>query len=85
MAMAQSRIKDLPTPIRAVHPDLPAWLAQVIERALSKAVDRRFQTADEFREALRRGLSGLADRHTRATIVHTGARRHRRARRDART
>jgi len=60
MAMAQSRIKDLPTPIRAVRPDLPAWLAQVTERALSKAVDRRFQTADEFREALRRGVSGLA-------------------------
>jgi len=60
MAMAQARIKDLPTPIRAVRPELPAWLAQISERALSKAIERRFQTADEFREALRRGVSGLA-------------------------
>ena len=59
MAMVQSRIRDLPTPIRAIRQDLPAWISIVMERALERAADRRFQSADEMRDALRRGLSGL--------------------------
>ena len=59
MAMAQSRITDLPTPIRTMRADVPDWLAQITEHALERDLDRRYQTADEMREALRRGLSGL--------------------------
>jgi eukaryotic-like serine/threonine-protein kinase len=59
MAMAESRIKDLPTPVRAIRPDLPAWFGLVMDRALTRALEHRFQTADEFCEALRRGIAGL--------------------------
>jgi serine/threonine-protein kinase len=52
IAMAQKQIADPPTPVRQFRPDLPDWCAAVIERALAKEPDRRFQTADEFRAAL---------------------------------
>src|SRR4029079_5059751 len=58
-AMAQSQVNDPPTPVRIMRSELPLWIEQVISRALSKAPVDRFQTADEFREALKRGLAGL--------------------------
>ena len=58
-AMAQSQVNDPPTPVRLMRSELPIWIEQVISRALSKAPVDRFQTADEFREALKRGLAGL--------------------------
>jgi serine/threonine-protein kinase len=59
LEMAQSRINDTPTPARSVRDDLPAWLAQVLDIALAREPERRFQTALLFREALRRGLANL--------------------------
>jgi serine/threonine-protein kinase len=59
LEMAQSRINDTPTPARSVREDLPAWLAQVLDISLTRAPERRFQTALLFREALRRGLANL--------------------------
>jgi len=59
MEMAQSRIRDEPTPLRVVREDLPAWLGQVLDIALARDPERRFQTALLFREALRRGLAHL--------------------------
>ena len=44
MELAQSRIKDTPTPIRDVRPDLPEWLEQVVYRALSRDPAQRHQT-----------------------------------------
>jgi serine/threonine-protein kinase len=62
MAMAQSRILDLPTPILAVRPDLPAWLAQVTGRARTTSVGAI--KLPEMREALRRGPRGARHRLT---------------------
>jgi eukaryotic-like serine/threonine-protein kinase len=59
MAMAQSRINSDPTPIRLARENLPGWVEPIVDRALTKAPAGRFQTGDEFREALRRGLAGL--------------------------
>ncbi|HET7094605.1 MAG TPA: serine/threonine-protein kinase, partial [Thermomicrobiales bacterium] len=59
IAMAQSRINDQPTPLHNVREGLPPWLEPVLDRALAKQPEARFQTADLFREALRRGLAGL--------------------------
>ena len=59
IAMAQSRVNDKPIPVAQVREGLPAWIEPLIERALSKPAEERFQSADQFREALRRGLAGL--------------------------
>ena len=58
-AMAQSRVLNQHTPIGLVRDGLPAWIPPLIDRALSKKPVDRFQSADQFREALRRGLAGL--------------------------
>jgi serine/threonine protein kinase len=56
---AQARIQDTPTPVRTARPDLPAWTGQVLDVALARAPEARYQTALLFREALRRGLANL--------------------------
>ena len=58
-AMAQSQVNDPPTPVGLMRAGLPPWVEQVIGRALAKAPEDRFQTADEFRETIKRGLAGL--------------------------
>jgi serine/threonine-protein kinase len=52
IAMAQKQIADAPTPVGHFRPDLPGWCAAVIDRALAKEPERRYQTADEFRSTL---------------------------------
>jgi hypothetical protein len=59
MEMAQSRVRDEPTPLKMVRDDLPPWLGQVLDICLARDPARRFQTALLFREALRRGLANL--------------------------
>jgi len=51
-AMAQKQIDDAPTPLRQFRAELPAWCEQILDRALAKPREERYQTADEFRSAL---------------------------------
>jgi len=61
IAMAQKQVKDPPTPLRRFRAELPAWCQDILDRALAKAPEDRFQTADEFRTALgHAGASSLA-------------------------
>jgi serine/threonine protein kinase len=59
IAMATSRVSDRPIPVAQVREGLPAWIEPLLDRVLSKSPDDRFPSADQFREALRRGLAGL--------------------------
>ncbi|MFO0587990.1 MAG: serine/threonine-protein kinase [Polyangiaceae bacterium] len=45
-------LQENPIPVRSWRPDLPEELAQVIQRAIEKDPDRRFQNAAEMRAAL---------------------------------
>jgi serine/threonine protein kinase len=56
-AVAQSHVNDVPQPVKQLNPDLPEWTEEICTRALAKAPDDRFQTADEFRHVLRRFLN----------------------------
>jgi serine/threonine-protein kinase len=58
LAQAQARMANTATPLRTHRPDLPVWLDNVLAKALERAPARRFQTANEFRDALSRGLEG---------------------------
>ncbi|HEX5217416.1 MAG TPA: serine/threonine-protein kinase [Vicinamibacterales bacterium] len=58
-AMAQSQVNDPPTPIELARADLPGWVHDVVARALVKDPDARFQSAQEFHDALGRGVAGL--------------------------
>ncbi len=61
MAQLMFRIANEPAPdILALNPRLPPALAVFLERALAKEADVRFQTGEEFAQALRAGVGGAA-------------------------
>ena len=52
IAFAQKQLNDPPTPLKTMRPDLPAWCEVVLGRALEKSPRDRFQSAEEFKQAL---------------------------------
>ena len=56
----QAIVKKEPEPLRRRVPDVPAALVPVVERALAKSPDRRFQDAGEMGQALGRARDSLA-------------------------
>src|SRR6185295_7393696 len=59
-AMAQSQVNDPPTPIGLFRTDMPAWVEEVVVKALLKDPDHRFQSAVEFHDGFARCLAGLS-------------------------
>jgi len=53
LAVAQQHLTQEPTPLHAYRHGLPDWCQAILQRALAKSPGDRFQTAEEFREALR--------------------------------
>jgi serine/threonine-protein kinase len=51
--------EDRPRPLRDVNPDIPDWLAEVVERLLAKDAEARFSTAIEVAETLKHHLADL--------------------------
>jgi serine/threonine protein kinase len=51
--MLQKQLSETPTPLHVHRTDLPDWCEPIVQRALAKSTDDRFQNAAEFREALR--------------------------------
>jgi serine/threonine-protein kinase len=54
IAMLHKQVLDTPTPLHVHRAGLPPWCDTVIRRALAKLPADRFQTAEEFRDALHR-------------------------------
>jgi hypothetical protein len=62
LAMAQSHLHDAPTPIDGARSDVPAWVPTLVDRALAKAPEDRYQSALEFHRAFVRSMRGLRAR-----------------------
>ena len=45
-----------PIPVDLIKPDMPLWVKYVLDLALAKSPDQRFQSADAFYDALKRAL-----------------------------
>jgi hypothetical protein len=59
MAVLKRVCEETPRPVREVNPDIPAWLAAVVDRLLAKDPGERFQTAAELAEVLGEHLAQL--------------------------
>jgi serine/threonine-protein kinase len=59
LAMLQRQIRDEPISLHLQRPELPEWCDQIVQRALMKEPADRFQSAEEFREALARATGPL--------------------------
>ncbi len=57
MAVLRRVSDDQPRPIREINPDIPAWLAGVVERLHAKNPAERFQSAAEVADLLGRCLA----------------------------
>ncbi len=57
MAVLKRVCESAPRPLRAINPDVPAWLVAIIEKLLAKKPEDRFQTATEVSELLSRWLA----------------------------
>ncbi|HEV3258518.1 MAG TPA: serine/threonine-protein kinase [Gemmataceae bacterium] len=57
MAVLRRVCDEQPRPVRAVNPDIPEWLAAVIEKLHAKEPANRFQTAAEVADLLARCLA----------------------------
>jgi hypothetical protein len=59
MAVLKRVCEETPRPIREVNPDIPEWLAEVVNRLLAKNPSERFQTAGELAGVLGQHLAQL--------------------------
>jgi serine/threonine protein kinase len=59
LGMLQRQIRDTPTAVHVHRPSLPAWCETIVRRALAKTPADRFQSAEEFRDALGRATGPL--------------------------
>ena len=57
--IAMKHLNELPKPPSKIRPEIPEELDQVVLRALSKAPEDRYQSAEEFAEDLHRVEAGL--------------------------
>jgi beta-lactam-binding protein with PASTA domain/tRNA A-37 threonylcarbamoyl transferase component Bud32 len=57
--IAMKHLNELPKPPSKIRPEIPHELDQVVLRALAKAPEDRYQTAEEFAEDLHRVEAGL--------------------------
>jgi serine/threonine-protein kinase len=60
LAVLRRICDDAPRSVREVNPDVPPWLAEIIERLLAKSPAARFQTAGEVADLLKQWLAHLA-------------------------
>jgi serine/threonine-protein kinase len=62
MAQLMFRIaNEPPIDILTVKPDLPQCVVEIINKALAKQVEERYQTGNEMAEAIRRCAAGLGE------------------------
>lgn len=57
IAMARKQVAEEPTPLGTFRADLPPWCEIIINKALTKSPEARFQTAEEFRAAILAAVS----------------------------
>jgi serine/threonine-protein kinase len=63
IAMAEKQVFDKPPPLDLYRQGLPEWSEAIVRRALAKAPADRFQTAEEFRAELARGMGTATSEH----------------------
>jgi serine/threonine-protein kinase len=57
LAVLRRICDDEPRPLREINPEVPVWLAQIVEKLLAKTVAERFQSAEEVAELLGKWLA----------------------------
>jgi serine/threonine-protein kinase len=59
LAVLRRICEDTPRPVREVNPDIPDWLAEIVEKLHAKDREERFQSAEEVAKLLEQHLAHL--------------------------
>ncbi|TQN28636.1 serine/threonine-protein kinase [Haloactinospora alba] len=59
VSIAYQHVREDPVPPGEEDPEIPEWLDEVVLRSMTKDRDQRYQSADEMREDIQRGLQGM--------------------------
>lgn len=82
LAVLERIRRDRPKSIRAINPDVPKWLEQLIDRLHEKKPSNRFENAEQVTELIGKCLTHLQapDRRARPAISTSGSRTRQRIR-----
>ncbi|RNL83335.1 Stk1 family PASTA domain-containing Ser/Thr kinase [Halostreptopolyspora alba] len=59
VSIAYQHVREDPVPPSQLDPEIPAWIESIVLRAMAKDRDQRYQSAEEMREDIQRGLQGM--------------------------
>jgi len=71
--LREAILKHMPVPVRKLNPELPAKLEEIIQKALEKDRETRYQTASEMRTDLEILKRQIAPRHLPRWAVVSGS------------
>ncbi len=71
-AMAQAQVNAPPIPIETMRPGTPAWVSDVLAKALEKKPEDRFQSAAAFHDALHQAVVGNSGAMLSPALAPTG-------------
>ncbi|GAB3497332.1 Stk1 family PASTA domain-containing Ser/Thr kinase [Nocardiopsis coralliicola] len=73
VAIAYQHVREDPVPPSQVDPEIPEWLDAVVLRSMAKDREERYQSAEEMRQDLQRGLQGMAPAASTMAMAAAGA------------
>ncbi|MBB4935554.1 serine/threonine-protein kinase [Lipingzhangella halophila] len=59
VSIAYQHVREDPVPPSQLDPEIPSWLEAVALRSMTKDREQRYQSAEEMREDIQRGLQGM--------------------------
>jgi serine/threonine protein kinase len=71
--------KDKPEPITDIKPDIPVSIEQVVNKALEKDPDKRYQQAEEFLDDLKSISAGIVPEEIKARLIKEKLRKRKKA------
>jgi serine/threonine-protein kinase len=71
-AMLVKHVSEIPPRVHSKRPEVPAYLAQAIDRAMAKRPEDRWSTASEFRDALAGAFVGSPLHHASIASIAAG-------------
>jgi serine/threonine-protein kinase len=73
VSIAYQHVREDPVPPSQIDPEVPQWLEGVVLRAMTKDREQRYQTAEEMRQDIQRGLQGMPTQAGTMAIAAAGA------------
>ncbi|MFC3999880.1 Stk1 family PASTA domain-containing Ser/Thr kinase [Nocardiopsis sediminis] len=73
VSIAYQHVREDPVPPTEIDPDIPEWLEGVVLRAMTKDREDRYQSSEEMRQDLLRGLQGMPTQAGTMAMASAGA------------